>query len=121
MPPENELKSRVDFNYTESLERDPAKFWKKQGKKYNDTLESFIGKRKAMEQAVATVVSPNDSPETKVQKIYAHVLEFHNKSMDVEKSEQEQKRDKQKDVSNVEDMWKRGYGNGRQVDWLFWR
>ena len=119
MPPENELKSRVDFNYTESLERDPAKFWKKQGKKYNDTVESFIGKRKAMEQAVATIVSANDSPEMKVQKIYARVLEFHNKSMDVEKSEQEQKREKQKDVNNVEDMWKRGYGDGRQVDWLF--
>jgi hypothetical protein len=119
MPPENELKSRVDFIYSQDLERDPDKFWKKQGKKYDDTVESFIGKRKAMEQAVGTIVSPGDSPEVKVRKIYARVLQVHNTSMDVEKTEQEQKRDKQKEVANVEDLWKRGAGNGRQIDWLF--
>jgi hypothetical protein len=119
MPPENELKSRVDFNYSENLERDPEKFWKQQGKKYNDAVESFIGKRKAMEQAVATIVSPGDAPDVKVRKIYARVLQVHNTSMDVEKMEQEQKRDKQKDTTNVEDMWKRSSGNGRQIDWLF--
>jgi hypothetical protein len=119
MPPENELKSRVDFNYSENLERDPEKFWKQQGKKYNDAVERFIGKRKAMEQAVATIVSPGDAPDVKVRKIYARVLQVHNTSMDVEKMEQEQKRDKQKDTTNVEDMWKRSSGNGRQIDWLF--
>jgi hypothetical protein len=119
MPPENELKSRVDFIYSEDVEKDPDKFWKKQGKKYNDTVESFINKRKAMEEAVAGIVSPGDSPDVKARKIYARVLQIHNTSMDVEKSEQEQKRDKQKDINNVEDMWKRGYGNGRQVDYLY--
>ena len=34
MPPENELKSRVDFIYSEdALERDPDKFWKKPAKR----------------------------------------------------------------------------------------
>jgi hypothetical protein len=119
MPPENEMKSRVDFIYSEGTEKDPDKFWKKQGKKYNDTVESFIGKRKAMEEAVATIVAPSDSPEVKAQKIYARVLQIHNTSMDAEKSDQEQKRDKQKEVNNVEEMWKKGYGDGRQVDYLF--
>lgn len=119
MPPENELKSRVDFVYSDDDERDSDKFWKKRGKKYNETIEAFTGKRKAMEEAVATIVSPNDSPEIKAQKIYVRVLQLHNTSMDVQKTEQEQKRDKQKEVSNVEEMWKRGYGDGRQIDWLF--
>jgi len=119
MPPENELKSRVDFNYTEDIEHDPDKFWKKQGKKYNETVESFIGKRKAMEEAVATIVSPSDTPDVKARKIYARVLQSHNTSLDVEKSEEEQKRDKQKDINNVEDLWKRGSGDGRQINWLF--
>src|SRR5271154_3058267 len=119
MPPENELKSRVDFNYSEDLERDPDKFWKKQGKKYNETVESFVGKRKAMEEAVATIVSPSDTPDVKARKIYARVLQSHNTSLDVEKSEEEQKRDKQKDINNVEDLWKRGSGDGRQINWLF--
>ena len=59
MPPANELKSRVDFIYEEGFaEKDQASFWKHFGKKRNGQLESFVGKRKAMEQAVAQIVSP---------------------------------------------------------------
>ena len=120
MPPENELKSRVDFIYSEdSLERDLDKFWKKAGKKLNDKLESFVGKRGAMEQAVSQIVSPNDAPETKLEKIYARVQQLRNTSYEVRKTEQEEKREKQKEASNAEDVWKRGYGNGQQLTWLY--
>jgi uncharacterized protein DUF3857 len=120
MPPENELKSRVNFTYSdESVERDPAVFWKKRGKKLNDGLESFIGKRKAMEQAVAQIVSPGDAPEVKLQKIYARVQQLRNTSYEVRKTEQQQKREKEKEASNVEDVWKKGYGSGGQLTWLF--
>jgi Domain of Unknown Function with PDB structure (DUF3857) len=120
MPPENDLKSRVDFIYSEDTpETDLVKFWKKVGKKLNDKLESFVGKRKAMEQAVSQIVSPSDSQEVKLQKIYARVQQIRNTSYEVSKTEQEQKRSKEKDVNNVEDLWKRGYGNGQQLTWLF--
>lgn len=120
MPPENELKSRVDFTYSdESLEKDPAVFWKKRGKKLNEGMESFINKRKAMEQAVAQIVSPTDSPEVKLQKIYARVQQIRNTTYEVSKTEQQRKREKEKDASNVEDVWKRGYGTGGQLTWLF--
>ena len=120
MPPQNELKFRVDFAYSESdSEKEPDKFWKKEGKKLNDRVESFTGKRKAMEQAVAETVAPNDTPEAKLQKIYAKVQKFRNTSWETEKTEQELKREKQKDINNAEDLWKRGYGNGRQINWLF--
>jgi hypothetical protein len=120
MPPENELKFRVDFTYTDGdLEKEPEKFWKKYGKKLNDRAEGFMGKRKAMEQAVAQVVSANDAPEIKLQKIYARVQQAHNTSYDLEKTEQEQKRDKLKEIGNVEDLWKEGRGNARQINWLF--
>jgi len=120
MPPQNELKFRVDFTYSESdAEKEPDKFWKKEGKKLNDRVESFTGKRKAMEQAVAETVAPNDTPDVKLQKIYARVQKFRNTSWETEKTEQELKREKQKDINNAEDLWKRGYGNGRQINWLF--
>ena len=49
MPPENEMKSRVDFIYSlDSPESDADKFWQKVGKKRNGSLESFIDKRKAV-------------------------------------------------------------------------
>jgi hypothetical protein len=120
MPPEAAMRYRVDFIYSEDgFEKEPDKFWKKEGKKMNDGAESFVNKRKAMEQAVAEIVSPSDSPEVKLQKIYARVQKIRNTSYEIEKTEQEQKRAKEKEISNVEDLWKRGYGNGYQITWLF--
>ncbi|MBI1740172.1 MAG: DUF3857 domain-containing protein [Candidatus Koribacter versatilis] len=120
MPPENTLKFRVEFAYSEgSVETDQTKFWKQQGKKWYGTFNDFIDKRKAMEQAVAPIVSPGDAPEAKLQKIYDRVLQVRNTSFEREKTEQEEKRAKQKDVNNVEDVWKRGYGNARHINWLF--
>jgi hypothetical protein len=120
MPPEAAMRYRVDFIYSEDgFEKEPDKFWKKQGKKMNDGAEGFVNKRKAMEQAVAEIVSPSDSPEVKLQKIYARVQKIRNTSYEIEKTEQEQKRAKEKEISNVEDLWKRGYGNGYQITWLF--
>ncbi|HMH00892.1 MAG TPA: DUF3857 domain-containing protein, partial [Terriglobales bacterium] len=120
MPPENELKSRVDFTYHESQgAQTPEKFWKEIGKKMNDDLESFVGKRKAMEQAVGQIISPNDSDEEKLQKIYARVQQLRNTSYEVQKTQQEEKRAKEKDLNNVEEVWKRGYGDGRHLTWLY--
>jgi hypothetical protein len=121
MPPENELKFRVEFTYVDNsnMETVADKFWKKEGQRMNTTIETFVGKRKAMEQAVAQIVSASDTPEEKLRKIYAKVQTLRNTSYEVEKTEQEKKREKEKDVNNVEDVWKHGYGNGVQLTWLF--
>jgi len=120
MPPPDELKSRVDFAYTDDFDsKNAAEFWKKRGKKLNGEVEAFIGKPKAMEQAVGQIASPSDAPITKLEKIYARVQQLRNTSYEVEKTEKEQKRAKEKQNSNVEDVWKRAYGNGRELNWLF--
>jgi len=120
MPPENELKARVDFIYDRELpESDPDKYWRNVGKKWNGVLEGFVGKRKAMEEAVSQIVAPGDAPEVKLRKIYARVQQIRNTSYEIRKTEQEEKRDKEKEINNVEDLWKRGYGNGVQLTWLF--
>lgn len=120
MPPENEMKSRVDFIYSdEAFEMDAGKYWKKLGKRRNDYLEGFIGKRKAMEQAVAEIVAPGDSSDVKLHKIYDRVQQIRNTSYEVEKTEAEQKRQKEKDPTNVEEIWKKQYANGRDLTWLF--
>lgn len=120
MPPVDEVRSRVDFIYSEeSFESDPVVFWRKRGKKLNDSLESFVGKRKAMEQAVSQIVSPSDTPEVKAQKIYSRVQQMRNTSYEVSRTTQEEKRQNEKSISNVEDVWKQGYGNGAQLTWLY--
>jgi hypothetical protein len=120
MPPENELKMRVVFTYSEDpFEKDVESFWKKYGKKQNDKVESFVGKKKAMEEAVSQIVAPGDSPEVKVRKIYDRVQQIKNTSYETQKTAEESKREKIKEINNVEDLWKRQYGNGYQLTWLF--
>ncbi len=120
MPPENELKARVDFAYSEEMPpKDANEYWIKTGKKLNGQLESFVGKKKAMERVVAEIVAPNDEPEVKLQKIYARVQKIRNISYEVQKTEQEENRTKEKSAKSAEDLWKSGYGDGRQLTWLF--
>jgi len=120
MPPENELKFRVVFIYSEDgFEQDEAKYWRKFGKKQNDQLESFLGKRKDLEGAAAQIVSPGDAPEVKLQKIYARVQQIRNLSYETGKTEVEEKREKQKKIENAADILKAGYGNGVELTWLF--
>jgi hypothetical protein len=120
MPPENELKSRVDFIYGDQVfETDVDKFWKKVGHELNSSVESYVGKRKAMEEAVAQIVSPNDPPEVKLRKIYDRVQQMRNTSYEVRKTEQEEKREKEKEPANVEEVWRRGYASGNHLTWLY--
>lgn len=119
MPPEDELKARVDFIYSyDSFEQDANKFWKKVGKKRNEQLEAFIGKRSAMEQAVSQIVSASDTPDIKLRKIYARVQRMRNTTFEAGKTEQEQKREGKKAEENIEDIWKQGFGEQWQLNWL---
>lgn len=120
MPPERELKARVDFIYSrDRFDPDVERFWKNAGKKMNDRAEGFVGKRGAMERAVGEIVSADDAPEVKLRKIYARVQQIRNTTYEVEKTEQEAKRAKEAVNNNVEDVWKRGYGSRRQLNWLY--
>jgi len=120
MPPANDLKFRVDFIYEQGrVGTDQAGYWRQVGQQRNDQLERFLDKRKAMEQAATQIVSPSDSQEVKLRKIYDRVQQIRNTTYELRKTEQEEKRDKEKPAENVEDVWRRGYGNNVQLTWLF--
>ncbi|MFZ1917941.1 MAG: DUF3857 domain-containing protein [Terriglobales bacterium] len=120
MPPPDELKSRVDFIYEQgTVSKEQAAYWKDLGKKRNGQVESFVGKRRAMEDAVAQIVLPGDAAEAKLRKIYDRVQQVRNTTFEVRKTEAEIKREKEKPLDNVEEVWKKGYGDGVQLTWLF--
>jgi len=119
MPPQNELKYSVDFVYTRRTEKDPDKFWKEEAKALYSWIETFTDKRQTMQQAVGQIISPTDTPEQKLQKIYARCQSLRNTTFERKKTEQERDREKLKDINNVEDVWRSGYGNGREITWLF--
>jgi hypothetical protein len=120
MPPENDMKARVDFIYSEDTpERNAEEFWVKVGRRRNAQLESFMGRGKTMEEAVAQIVAPNDAPEVKLRKIYDRVQQIPSTSYEVQRSEQEKKRVKEKPALNVDEVWKSGRGDGVQLTWLY--
>jgi transglutaminase-like putative cysteine protease len=120
MPPENELKFRVNFVYSDdAYEPDQDKYWKKVDKKLDGQVEGFVGKPRAMEAAVARIVAPGDTPEQKLRKLYDRVQSLRNTSYELEKTEQEEKRENEKPPTSVEEVWKRGYANGVQLTWLY--
>src|SRR6202008_2984578 len=53
------------------------------------------------------------------RKLYARAQKTRNTSFEIEKTEQEQKREKEKEINNVEDLLRMEYGNARQINWLF--
>jgi hypothetical protein len=131
MPPENELKERVDFIYSyEPFEADPAKFWKKFGKKRNDELESFLGKKGSLDGIAAQIVASNDSPETKARKLYdrvqhltnqpAHLLMMKRHELrSTDDVADAQRTGKRRNVENAEEVWKQGSGDSKQLNWLY--
>ena len=42
-----------------------------------------------------------------------------NTSYEVRKTEEEEKREKEKAPANAEEVWKRGYGSGLDLTWLY--
>ncbi len=50
-----------------------------------------------MEQAVSQIVSPSDTPEQKLEKIYARCQTIRNTTFEQEKSQQEENREKLKE------------------------
>jgi hypothetical protein len=118
MPPENEVKFRVNFVYDEDgFESDPARFWKKYGKKQFEQTEKFVDRRKAMEQAVSQIISPSDPADTKLRKIYARCQQVRN--LDFARRDELAKPEKLKPNENVEDVWKNGVGSGKDINLLF--
>ncbi len=120
MPPEDELKERMDFIYASGrYDVGASNFWSGVGERWNAELEKFVGKTARLEDAVGEIVKPNDPPEIKLLKIYARVQQMRNTSEEVEKTVEELKREKEKAPNSAEEVWKRGYGNRFDLNWLF--
>src|SRR4051812_6480257 len=89
MPPANILRYRVQFYYT--IDRTSEAYWKEEGKFWSKDVEKFLDRKSGIDDAVAKMVQPNDSPEQKVLKIYAFVTALENQSYRPKREVQEEK------------------------------
>jgi hypothetical protein len=117
MPPEHELRFRVDFIYNEDgFDNNVDHFWKQYAKKQFDETERFTEKNNEMKRALAEIISPSDPPETKLHKIYARCQQL--KNLDFMRENERNKYDKLKN-NNVEDVWKNQVASRKDVNLLF--
>jgi hypothetical protein len=89
MAPPEILKWRVNFYYVVTGKQED--YWKDQGKFWNKDVESFLGKKHGIAEAVNQVVAVSDTPDQKTRKIYAFVSQLENQSYVPRRSELEQK------------------------------
>jgi Domain of Unknown Function with PDB structure (DUF3857) len=117
MPPEHELRFRVDFIYNqEGFDTNVDHFWKQYAKKQFDETEKFADKSSEMKRTLAEIISPSDAPDAKLRKIYARCQQI--KNLDFMRSDERDKYDKLKN-NNVEDVWKNQVASGKDVNLLF--
>jgi hypothetical protein len=121
-PPENVLNSHVEFfyrNVREPLNEAPEDYWSHKGKQWSDSLDQFTNKKSILTSDLRNVFSPDDSPEVKLQKIYARVQKIRNLSYEHYKTGKEEKQEQLKPNSNVEDVLKHSYAYSRDINYTF--
>jgi transglutaminase-like putative cysteine protease len=87
--PTAELKWNVQIYYRTNETREA--WWKNEGKIWNKSVEKFVGKTDGLNDVVAKVTVPTDTPEQKVKELYAFVKTLDNYTYLPERSQQEQK------------------------------
>ena len=117
MPPPQEYKYYVHFYYRRVNDAD--QFWREEGKYWNSDIEKFLGKKHGVSEAVAGMVSPGDTPEQKVKKIYAYVAGLDNLTYKPQRTQQEQKVLGVKDNRGVEDVLRLRSGDRQEITLLF--
>ena len=86
----------------------PRGFWQKFARgKFGGTSKNSLNQRRAMADALAQIVEPGDSEDTKLHKIYERTQRLRNLSFERAKSQQESDREKLKDAKDVADVWSR--------------
>ena len=117
MPPVSMLRYRVQFYYT--VDRTAEAFWKEEGKFWSKDVEKFLDRKGGIEDAVAKIVLPNDTPEQKVRKIYAFVIGLENQTYRPKREEQEEKGIGLKPNEGVEDVLRQRSGDHDDLNRLF--
>jgi hypothetical protein len=117
MPPISSLTFRVLFYY--SPYRSNAEFWKDEGKHWSKVQDKFIGPGKGVSDAVRQLVAASDTPEQKLRKIYAAVMEMENTDYTHEHSAAEDKSQGLKEIHNTDDILARKRGESDQLALLF--
>jgi hypothetical protein len=117
MPPISSFSYRVVFYYTPYLTGD--EFWKSEGKSWAKERDKFISPGPGVIAAVNGLVSPTDTQDQKLRKIYAAVMQLENTHYTRKGSSTEELAQDRKDIHTTDDIWARKRGENYQLTQLF--
>lgn len=115
-PPEQLLKAYVNFYYTSSR-LGAAEFWKAEPKNISKRIEDFLGKAGDAKAAAQKLAGAD--PHATAKNIYAHVQTFRNYSFELEKTEQEMKKESIASARSVNDVLKKSAGTSEEINRAF--
>jgi hypothetical protein len=116
-PPARPMKMRVNFYYTDGSK--PEDYWKTEGKYWNKEVEGFLDHKKDAEEALAKILTPSDTPEQKVRKIYTFVTQLENRSYIPARVAQEEHALGIKPIKNAEDVLQQRGGDHDDLNRVF--
>ncbi len=117
MPPLNSLNMRVQFYYAEY--HDGQEYWREQGKAWAKGTEKFADADKAIKGAVGELVGASDTEEQKAKKLYDAVMKLENTDFTRQKSSEERKKEKIKEIKRAEDVWIQKSGGSDELALLY--
>jgi hypothetical protein len=115
-PPVKSYSYRVLFNFT--AYRSADEFWKSEGKEWSKRVDSFSDPNSSLKEATATVIAGAATPEEKLRKIYAKVMELENTRYTRERDKREDKAQGEK-IKTVADVLKLQRGSPYQLTEVF--
>ena len=119
-PPEESLKIRADVFYILGMfSGDTRYYWMSLARREAEYYDAFVGKRKGVKKEVDGLLSPGDSEETKLRKIYTRVQRIRALTYEPEKSKKERKQESLRENKNVEEVLDRGYAFGNEINLVF--
>jgi hypothetical protein len=115
-PPLDSYSYRLIFYYSSGLTG--PDYWKTIGKEWSNDVDRFATQNDAIRTAVAGIVSPSDTDEQKLMKIYAAVMTIENARFTREHSAAEDKAQGLR-VRTAADIWAQKRGSDDEITRLF--
>lgn len=117
-PPEDTMRGEIYIYYVVGWFSNDG-YWADLARLEFQQLEKFLSKSKAIQQEVARLIAPTDSPETKVRKLYERVQQIRAISFEPSKTEKEKERQNLKPNKTAEEVLTHNYAFANEINHLF--
>jgi transglutaminase-like putative cysteine protease len=119
MPPEDQVKAWMLVYYAPDVKKQPVDFWKEEGKRIYEARKGSMKINDDIRRAAAEAVGDASTPEQKLERIFNFCRAKIKNVTDDASGLTSQQIEKLKENKSPADTLKRGYGDGRDINYLF--